>query len=766
MSENKKPKIGVFICHCGTNIAGNVDVEKLAERFNKVEGVVAYHTMFLCSQIGQNLIKDKIIEHNLEKVVVASCSPKHHGEIFKLCIGQKLNPYMWEMANIREQCAWSTQNREDATEKAKALITGAIEKAKLLTEIGKTSVPVTKDVLVIGGGIAGMKAALEMTDKGFHVNLVEKKPIIGGHMAQLDRTFPTDDCAMCTISPVLNDVGNNSNIRLITNSEVVEVKGHPGEYKVKILKKPRFVREDKCTGCGECAQHCPVEVPNEFDMNLGIRGAIHIPFAQGVPLRYLIDKESCIRCGTCKSTCKNEAIDYDQKEETLELVVGSIIVATGYDEYNLKGTEYRKEHPNVISGLELERLLSPAGPTAGKLLRPFDGKIPKSVIFIQCAGSRDKRHRLYCSKICCMYATKNARLIKKDHPETDVKVCYIDLRAAGRNYEEYYDKAREMGIKFIRGNVSEIVPKGENLIVKMEDTLLGQPVELEAELVVLSVALIPSEGTKKMAEVIHLITGPDGFLVPVHPKIAPVDTTTTGIFIAGTAEAPKPIQESITDAGAAASRVATMLGKDELTVDLTTSRIIPDKCIKCDECVEGCNYDAIDTEGETYKVTDVSCHSCGKCVSVCPANAMQLRYFTDEQIERQVDGILSEAPSSIIAFACNQCGYNAADLAGTAKYYYSPKVKVVMVPCSGRLSLNHMLYPFEKGACGVMIAACLEGQCHYIDGNIAAKEKVALAKKVLDLTGISGEKLQLFNMSSAEGEKFAQAARRMAEICQ
>lgn len=765
MSE-KKPKIGVFICHCGTNIAGNVDVEKLAEHFNKLDDVVAYHTMFLCSEIGQNLIKDKIAEHNLERVVVASCSPKHHGGIFKVCVGQKLNPYMWEMANIREQCAWSTLNKDDSTKKAGALIAGAVEKAKLLTEIGKTSVPVTKEVLVIGGGIAGMRAALEMTDKDFHVTLIEKKPMIGGNMARLERIFTTDDCAMCTISPVLNDVGNDQNIRIISNAEVVEVKGRPGEYRVKVLRRPRFVREDKCTGCGECAQHCPVEVPNEFNLNIGVRGAIYIPYVQGVPLRYIIDRESCIRCGTCKSICKSEAIDYDQKEETIELVVGAIIVATGYEQYDLKGTEYRTEHPNVISGLELERLLCPSGPTVGKLLRPSDGAAPKSVVFIQCAGSRDKRHKVYCSKICCMYATKNARLIRGHYPETDVKICYIDLRAAGRNYEEFYDRAREMGVKFIRGNISEIVPKGDNLVVKMEDTLLGQPVEHEAELVVLSTALVPSEGTRKMAEVMHLIVGPDGFLSPVHPKIAPVDTTTTGIFIAGTAEAPKPIQECITDAGAAASRVTTILGKDELTVDLTTSRIIPEKCIKCDECVEACNYEAIDVEGEKYKVVDVACQSCGKCASLCPANAMQIRHFSDEQIEKQVEGILSQEPGSIIAYSCYQCGYNAADLAGSAHFYYSSKIKVVLVPCSGRLSLNHMLQPFEKGASGVMIAACLEGQCHYIDGNIAAKEKVALAKKVLDLMGVGAEKLQLFNMSSAEGEKFAQAARRMAEICQ
>jgi heterodisulfide reductase subunit A len=364
-----------------------------------------------------------------------------------------------------------------------------------------------------------------------------------------------------------------------------------------------------------------------------------------------------------------------------------------------------------------------------------------------------------------MYATKNAQLVKADHPDIDVTICYIDLRAAGRGYEEYFDRAREMCIKYIRGNVSEILSDGDQLLVRTENTLLNEPLLLKADLVVLSTAMIPSEGTQHMIETIPLVPGRDGFIAPYHVKIAPVDTATTGVFIAGTAEAPKPIQECITDAGAVASRVATFLKDDELTVDLITSYIDPDVCIKCGECAEICNYDAIDTDGDAYTVVDVSCHACGMCTTVCPTNAIELRYFSDIQLQKMVDGILEKDKDSIIAYCCNQCGYNAADLAGTAKMRYSPEVKIVRIPCSGRVTLSQMLYPFTKGAKGVMIGACLEGNCHYIDGNIKEKEKVELAKKILDLMGVGGEKLELYNISSAEGGKFVESAERMVSQC-
>ena len=842
--------IGVFLCDCGTNIAGNVDMEYLKKELSKEDDLVVHESLFLCSQLGQDLIKETIEKEKLDRVVVCSCSPKHHGEIFKECIGEKMNPYLWEMANIREQCSWATDDKDEATQKALSLIKGSIEASRTLMEIGQAKVPVIKDVMVIGGGIAGMHTALELADKRFHVYLIEKMPNIGGNMCKLDRTFPTDDCSMCTISPILNETAMHKNIDVITMADVEDVSGHPGEYTVKIRKQPRYVNIEACTGCGDCAQTdfvmekpkldgmlwldrikideelcngcgacaklcakqndppaltqkekdqipeyntkncvgcwvcvekcpkkaisitnvCPIVVPSEFDLGLGFRKAIYVPDSQAVPLKYLRDPETCLKlngtleCEGCENICQAKA-PCDDSEEVFDVKVGAIVVATGYEQYDLSGTEYNVEHPNVITGLELERLLSPSGPTLGELKRPSDGKIPKNVVFVQCAGSRDRRYAEYCSKICCMYATKNARLIKADHPDIDVTVCYIDLRAAGRGYEEYFDQAREMGIKYIRGNVSEILSDGEELLVRTENTLLNEPLLLRADLVVLSTAMVPSEGTKHLIETIPLVPGRDGFIAPYHVKIAPVDTATTGIFIAGTTEAPKPIQECITDAGAVASRIATFLKDDEITVDLVTSYINPDICIKCGECAEICNYDAIDTTGDPYTVVDVSCHACGMCTTVCPTNAIELRYFSDIQLEKTVDGILEKDKDSVIAYCCNQCGYNAADLAGTAKMRYSSEIKIIRVPCSGRVTLSQMLYPFTKGAKGVMIGACLEGTCHYIDGNTKEKEKVALAKKILDLMGIGGEKLELYNISSAEGAKFVESAERMVSQC-
>jgi heterodisulfide reductase subunit A len=761
--------IGVFICFCGNNIGGYIDVQQLTDYFNEeypADDVVAFNTTFLCSEIGQDLIKEKIEELNLDAVVVASCSPKHHGAIFQACIGEKMNQYRWEFANIREQCAWVTPDKKKATEKAKAIISGAIEKSRLLDDIGSTRVPVTKDILIIGGGITGMHAALELTAKGFHVNLVEKKETIGGNMVRFDRVFPTDDCAMCTSSPILAEVAMDPLIDIYSLSEVTEVKGRPGEYDVTVVKQPRYIDETKCTACGDCTSHCPVEVWSEWDEGMGLRAATYKPMAQAVPLKNRINMDSCIRCGTCENVCKAEAVMYDEQPKEFQMKVGAILVATGYELIDLKNTEYHQEHPNVISGLQLERLKVPSGPTAGEILRPSDGKMAEHLVFVQCAGSRDRRYNVYCSKICCMYATKNARLIKSEHPDMKISICYIDMRTAGRGYEEFFDVAREMGINYIRGNVSEIVPDGEDLILKVEDTFTSEPLDLKADLVVLSSGLIPSQGTKDVASTIHLVSGADGFLAPVHVKIAPVDTATKGIFIAGTTEAPKPIQECITDAGLVASRIASFLKDDDIEIDLTTSKINPEVCIKCGTCAENCVYDAIDTTGENYEVLDVSCMACGKCSVTCPTNAIDLSLYSEDQIIKQIDGILAEDPDSIIGFSCYQCGYNAADLAGTAKSFIDPKIKVVLVPCSGRVTMQHMLYPFFKGARGVFLAACLEGQCHYIDGNLQAKEKVKLAKKALDVMGVGGHKLNLFNMSSAEGPKFVAASKRMVEICQ
>lgn len=764
-------KIGVFLCHCGKNIAATVDIPKLKEELEKNTDLTVKDHIFMCSENGQILIKETIENEKLEGVVVASCSPKHHGGIFTDCIKDQLNPYMWEMANIREQCSWVHDDIEVGTKKALALVSGAIERIKKHKPIEQIKVSVNKDVCVIGGGISGIHTAIELADKDFHVIVVEKEPTIGGNMIKLDRTFPTDDCSMCTISPILNEAINHENIDIMVYSEVDEVGGRPGEYKIKINRKAKYVDPTKCTGCGVCSEKCPTKVPNEFEFGMGKRKAIYIPFAQAVPLKYVIDADHCMflkkgKCGVCAKKCPTKAINYEDKDEEIEVTVGSIVVATGYEQFDLSNTEFNIEHPNVITGLELERMLSPAGPTAGEIIRLSDDKKPDSVTFIQCAGSRDERHNAYCSKICCLYASKNSQLIKNEYPDMEINICYIDFRTGGKNCEEYYRRLRGYGINMIRGRPSEILPeKDDKLVFDVYDTITDKLLQIKTDLVILSCAMVPSKGTRKMAELLHIPYDFTSFLSSLHMKIAPVDTSNRGIYIVGTAEGPKPIQECIVDAGAAASRVATFLKDDELTLDLITANLNSNICMQCGRCAEECPFDAIKKDDELYQVLPISCHSCGKCAAICPTNACDLEYSNDEQILAAVDGILAVDNDSVIAYSCNQCGYNAADLAGTAKMDYPSSVKIVKIPCSARLSFAQMLYPFTKGAKGVMVAACLEDQCHYIDGNLGAKERAIMAKKLLDLIGIGGKKLQFFNISSADSIKFAESARFMEEVC-
>jgi heterodisulfide reductase subunit A len=1169
--------------------------------------LVVMDHMFVCSEDGQNLIKDAIKDEGLDRLVVASCSPIHHGTIFTRCVKEAgLNPYMWEMANIREHCSWVHQDPELATKKAYAIIKGAINRVRAHNPIESIKV-------------------IELGDKGFKVALIEKGPNIGGNMVKLDRTFPTDDCSMCTISPILNEVSAHENVDIFTMSEVLDFRGRPGEYFVTVRKQPRFIDEAKCTGCNDCVEPCPVELSSEFNHDLGTRKAVYIPHQGAVPNKYtitklgeppcrdacpahinvqgyvalirsgkyqesldlirdkcalpsicgyvcphfceqvcnrkefdssavsikelkryvadfaleqgtfqnneeikksiakktgkkvaiigsgpaglaaalnlakrghevsifeklpipggmlavgipefrlprkvleadiefikahgveiktgvefgkditidslkkdgfnatflalgahssrkmdipgeklngviagtdllravalkeivgitedskiavigggnvaidaartavrlgaevtilyrrtkaempaypeeieealdegveikfltaptkflgeddkltsiecidmelgepdesgrrrpipiegsekvmdfdfavlaisqvpeteilnikglefnknntiIVDKKTnvtnapgifaggdvtlgpatviesiqdgnkaavgihelltgetlesvepeepvkvvqydeiidmvkpiedvrhevklfkpnkrvanfndivqerfsiedakaeagrCLNCGGCSEcmqcvpACKAEAIDHTQIAEVMEFKVGAVVVATGYEQLDLTKTEYNIEHPNVITGLELERLLNSTGPTTGKVLRPSDGKAPESITFIQCAGSRDERHQPYCSKICCMYTTKNAGLIRREY-------------------------LRGMGINMIKGRPSEILDAGDgSLVFDVFDMQTGKLLQIKTDMVVLSTAMVPSEGTKDMISTLHLVYGPDGFIKPVHVKIAPVDTSIAGIFIAGTATGPKPIQECITDASAAASRVASFLKSPEADVDLDKAVINPNLCIKCGACDDGCNYDAIETTGDAYKVIEVACQGCGKCAALCPTNAIDLQHYLDHQITAQVEGILGadDKNETVIAYVCTWCGYNAADIAGVARYQYPENIRIVRFPCTGRMSFEHMVYPFTKGAKGVMVVGCLPEQCHYIDGNIGAKERAEQAKQILDLIGVGGHRLEFYNLSSAMGDKFRDYATRMVEQC-
>ena len=585
-SENKK-KVGVFICHCGGNISDTIDMGELTEYAKTIEGVKAAHNyIFMCSEEGQGLIKDKIAEYGLNRVVVASCSPKFHEPTFRRTLQEAgLNPYWFAMANIREQCSFPHHNEpKKALKKAKDLVRGAVARAKELEPIESKKQIVCKDVLVIGAGIAGIQSAIDLGDAGFRTYLIEKEPSIGGNMPKVVKTFPTDDCAMCTISPKMNEAATHKNIEVVTYSEVKEISGTLGNFEVTIEKKARFVDDKKCVGCSKCMEKCPVKVPDEYNQYLGTRPAIYIQFPNALPKIATIDAENCLYltkgkpegkdiCRICEKVCPADAIDYDQEPEEIKLNVGAIIVATGYKEYDpsLKGNYGFGRHPNVITQMQLARMIDPNGPTKGKIIRPSDNKEPKNIVMVQCVGSRDDKPtgRPYCSRVCCMIALKHANLLKRDLiKDCQIDICYMDIRAFGKGYEEYYRRVQELGVRLIRGRPGEII-EGENgnVIVRVEDTFTQTLREIDADLVVLSVATDPSDGTIEIADTLGIAKETTGFVKEFHPKLRPCDTSVEGIFVAGVAQSPKDIPDTVAQASGASARVEALLSSDNPSSD-------------------------------------------------------------------------------------------------------------------------------------------------------------------------------------------------------
>ena len=648
--QNKEPRIGVFVCHCGTNIAGVIDVEEAAEYANKLKGVVyATDYRYMCSEPGQTTIKEAIKEHNLNRVVVVACSPRLHEPTFRKTLQEAgLNPYLCEMVNVREHCTWvHIKEPKNAARKAKDLIRMGVARAATLMPQVRKKAKVTKTAMVIGAGISGIQAALDLADQGFKTYLIEKEPSIGGKMSRLDKTFPTMDCSSCILTPKMVDVSRHPNIELMTYSEVKSVEGYIGNFKVKVEKKPRFVIEEECTACGLCVPPCPIESPNEFDLGLGIRKAIYVPFPQAVPLTYTIDSDHCVGCGMCTAVCELEAIDFNQKPEIVELDIGTIIVATGFEIFDATRKEeygYGKNE-NVVNGLEFERLLSASGPTGGKVLRPSDGREPASIGFIQCVGSRDEKTNKYCSRVCCMYAIKNARLYKEKHPETDIYIFYMDIRAFGKGYEEFYKTAQEeYGIKFVRGRPAEIIedPESKKLKLVVEDSLLGKILEVNLDLVVLSVGMEPAHDTEKIQKMLSLSLSADGFFMEAHPKLRPVDTLTDGIYLAGTAQGPKDIPDAVAQGSAAASRASIPLSKGEIEIEPIVAFVDQDVCIGCRICEKVCDFGAVSIIDKKATVNEAICKGCGACAGGCPTGAIQIRHFLDSQIIPQIEAAFVE----------------------------------------------------------------------------------------------------------------------------
>ena len=664
-------RVGVFICWCGENIARTVDVAAVAERCGQIPGVrCSVEYKYMCSDPGQTLIREKIVSEKLDRVVVASCSPHMHLKTFRKTAERAgVNPYLVEMANIREHCSWVHQDRARATDKAADLIRLSVEKVKWNEPLQPIRVPVTRRALVIGGGVAGIQAALDIAEGGYEVVLVEREPSIGGRMAGLSETFPTLDCSQCILTPRMVEAAQHPRIKLYTYSEVEAVEGFVGNFEVTVRKKARYVDVDKCTGCGECWNVCPLKRnPSEFDYAMGFRRSIYVPFPQAVPARPVIDAKTCAKlvrngCGLCEKKCLAGAIDFKDQDRFVKEKVGAIVVATGYKLFDIGEKQASEKlsgygeygygrYKDVIDSLQFERLLSASGPTGGEVKRPSDGKQPKNVVFVACVGSRDNAKGMaYCSKICCMYTAKHTMLYKHKVHDGQAHVFYMDIRAGGKGYDEFVRRAIEQdGARYYRGRVSKITEENGKLTVRGADTLSGAPVTIEADLVVLATAMRPSDGVEDLARKLNVGYDENGFLLESHPKLRPVETNTAGVFIAGACHSPKDIPEAVAQASAAASKVQLTFANEALTREPEIARIDERTCAACFACERTCPYHAIERAEirarsgalikHTARVNAGLCMGCGTCVAVCPSKSADIAGFTDQEIYAMVEALV------------------------------------------------------------------------------------------------------------------------------
>ena len=659
-------RIGVFVCWCGSNIAATVDVKAVAETLGREPGVIyAADYQYMCSEAGQNLLVQAIGQYKLTGVVICSCSPRMHEATFRKAAARAgLNPYLVEIANIREQCSWIHKDRQVATEKAIILGRAAIAKVQLNAPLTAGQSPVTKRALVIGGGIAGIQTALDIAEAGFPVDIVEKEPTIGGKMAQIDKTFPTLDCAACILTPKMVDAAQNENIDILAYAQVEKVEGFVGNFTVTIRHKARYVDPTKCTGCGLCTEKCPQKrVPNAFNLGLDNRRAIYIPFAQAVPKIATIDPAYCTKlntgkCGVCAKVCTAGAIDYQQTDRLEQRQYGAIVAATGFQPISLeKFGEYAyQQSPDVVTSLEFERLMNAAGPTGGTLLRPSDGKHPHTLVFVQCVGSRcqgDGRGKTYCSKICCMYTAKHAMLCREKYPDTEVYVFYIDVRTPGKNFDEFYRRAvEEYGVHYIKGQVGKVVPQNGVLKVQASDLLENRQLHIDADMVILATAMEPDPTARALATQLTASMDTNDFFTEAHPKLRPVESPTAGVFLSGACQGPKDIPDTVAQAGAAAAKVIGLLVKDHLTCNPCVAK--PDElmCNGCSACAQVCPYGAITYVDKDFRgpnrttlrrrvaqVNPAVCQGCGACTVTCPSGAMDLLGFSNRQILAEVDAI-------------------------------------------------------------------------------------------------------------------------------
>ena len=732
--EKKPLRIGIFVCECGGNIGDVIDVKAVVDTVKNWEGVaVAKYHKYLCSKPAQEMILEGMKKENLDRAVVASCTPRMHLATFQSVLERAgLNPYMLEFVNIREQSSWvhGPHASAEATRKAISLIRGGYERSRELEPLETISEKCSREILIIGGGIAGITAALELGYLGFKVHLVERKPSIGGNMAKLTKVFPTLDCAQCILTPRMAEVGRNPNVHLLTYAEVQEVSGRPGNYDVRVFMKPRGVDVEKCKSCGVCTKVCPVTVPDEFNEGLSQRKAAYIEFPQAVPSAYAIDFDACTKCGKCEQLCPAKAITLEDKGKIVELNVGAIILAIGYELYDAKKLENYGYgvYQDVITMMDLERLTSAAGPTGGYVKRADGGDVRKMAIVL-CAGSRDKNHISYCSRICCMYALKQAFVLKK-MLGIDVSIYYTDIRATGKGYEDLYWRDQEAGVVFVRGKVAEVWKNNNGkLVVLAEDTLTGEVREDEFDMVALATAMVPPTGIKELADKMKVATGEDGFITEKHPKLDPVDSLVTGIFACGCALSPKDVRDTVSDALGAAAKASLFLKGEYVTTSPEKAFVIADLCNGCGECVPMCPVNAIIMQEGKAKIDPFQCIGCGACIPVCPKEAIDFKNSTAKQLIAHVRGVLADKAAGevrIVAFVDKNIGYTGMDFLGLDRTNYPESIRIVPVPSTAILSLKHLLSAFAFGADGVLV---IEGS-QEIDEKFTKKRMTEMGREL------------------------------------